>query len=377
MRPKTDYSEKAGWFAKLAALAIIVGTVWMVVYSYRVATNSETALGAWAQQGVVVADTLQIDPANDGRMVYLETIVEPDGDIFDPLFNIGGHYCNLWREVAYYQWIPMSKETTRALTSTEKELLEDISPKHLTREQKEELRSGRKKTTEEYWEKGWYGDTFEGKGAYTNVPPPFTLESVYLHAPTYRAGAYWLNHELGIPERITDMRYVSLSDISIEQVRRAIGPRANGLDIHIAGDTAIYIGQDPANPQLGDIKIEFRADKPERMYILAQANGDSLQPAPIEGVDRKYYVMSYKPFDPDEELKGDSEAFNSMRWVIGILAWLLFVWAAHLLKASIADPMRRIPLLGKAIPKKPGKGTMWLIGTLLAIVVIGLCLLLF
>lgn len=104
MKQANNYSKKAGPVAAIAAIALAISALAIVCYAEKVAKRMQSGLGALSEQQVVRPDGSRVDPSIDGRMVYLETEVKALDELRAPLFDVGGQYGSLLRDVKYYQW---------------------------------------------------------------------------------------------------------------------------------------------------------------------------------------------------------------------------------------------------------------------------------
>lgn len=343
--------EQPGTLRKLLGGVIFLVAVILVMYLVRTSMRMRSAYGYIGETLVENVDTAGVPLKNNGKLVYFGAFTRSNDSITDPMFGIGGKYLAVRRFVQYYQWV----ETK--YTEHEKVDGED------------------KYRTHYEYGLGWVdapvnSANFDEKRGHENVTP-LTIDSKITLAPNVKMGTYTVGKD--IMESIAHLS-VEPSDmeIDIEKARKPLVKALLNMKIHL-GRNAIYYGNDPNEPEVGDVVVRFEVANPMFLYVLAMVEKGSLEPFNFKAVDRKYFKIDVKPFDPKKELEAESGGYIYLVISACLIGWLLIVWAVHWLRGIVVYPMRRLPYIGKAIPDANDGLTLWIVGTYLAIAVIVVC----
>lgn len=348
----------------LIGLGLLMGALALMIYALKNIKTENEDFVQLQQSLVTVTDTTQVDPANDGHMVYLATQLRQVGAAYDPLFGVGGEaYTCIVRNVSYYQWTEQSRKRKKTFTESH-----EAPDGYQTREEKT--------VTEYYYEKAWSGqlhnsDAFHEPGGHRNVQR-LVIDSERFMADGVMAVPYWLGGEMLSNMTSQGGSLVSLKGMSLQQARRPLMEDGMPMGVHLLGDSVIYYGADPADPQLGDVKVSFMgfAMEKNKKYVLALAQGDSLLPYSMKTGNKVYYKISDEAFDAAERMANNVSGNNYFTIFIALVVWLLTVWAVKMLEGRVLNPMCRLPLIGPLLAKTNKKTASWLAGTLLAAVII-------
>ncbi len=343
--------EKAGFWSVLFASGIILCAIIMLIYVERSTTQMQKASDYMMSNFVELTDTATLLPENDNKMVYFRAFEQTDHDIFDPLYGIGGRYLSIDRFVEYYQWIE--------IVTTEK------------------IKYGKEveERTEYTYKKGWSktpvnSDRFDDRRTHENIAP-LIIEPEETRVGTIKMGPYYLGDY--IRKKAANMTSKIL-EINMDMAT-AEKPLANSSvkpKVHLLSNE-IYYGEDPDRPQIGDVKVSFRAAVPDTMYILAKTEQDKLVPHYVEATDYQICQLTPREFDPNYYLDYEEEGAFWLVIVFRVIFWLLIVWAAYYLRGKLVYPMRKIPLLNKTLPKADNKLALWVSGTYLSLVLMVIC----
>ena len=343
--------EKAGFWSVLFASGIILFAIIMLVYVERGTVQMKKASGYMMSNFVELTDTENLLPENDNKMVYFRAYEQTDNDIFDPLYGVGGRYLSVVRFVEYYQWIEIA--------TTEK------------------IKYGKEveEKTEYTYKKGWSktpvnSNGFDERRTHENIAP-LIIEPEKTMVGRIKMGPYYLGDY--IRKEAANMISKTL-ELSMDMAT-AEKPLANSSvkpKVHLL-DQEIYYGEDPDRPEIGDVRVSFRVAVPDTMYILAKTEKDKLVPHYVEATDYQIFQLTPREFDPDYYVKYEEEGAYWLVIAFRVIFWLLIVWATYYLRGKVVYPMRRIPLLGKALPKADNKLALWVAGTYLSLVLIIIC----
>jgi Transmembrane protein 43 len=272
------------------------------------------ALGE-ARAGAIPITADAVAPANDGKLVYLTGPAETQETLSDPQFGISTSALELDRQAQIYQW-QEKKES-----HTEKNLggSEDT------------------KTTYTYT-KIWSAEPinsseFKDQAGHANPTAPATTK-LAVPAKEAHIGAYHLPPELVSKLRADEPLTPSGSDL-------AKIPDPMRSKAHLNG-AEIYLGKDPANPDVGDERVSFKVLRPTTVSLIAQQTGASFQPyATHSGVAVELIQVGTVSA---EALVNQAQSENKM------LTWIIRAGGFILLFIGFAMLFGPLDALGDIIP---------------------------
>lgn len=354
MEDKEELYEAPGVFSQLVGWALMFVAVLMLLYIENVSVGMKKEIAGLGWLIVDKVDTTEAAPVNDGKIVYFGAWTQSNDTVRDPLYGVGGRFLAIRRTVEYYQWVEQEtkeydKQEDRYHTYYEynKAWTEPVDSRHFDEE---------------------YG--------HENVTP-LTIEPLKVLVSGMKMGPYAVDRT--IREGAARMAEEPLTfDMEMKTARQVFAqkiPWKKGPDIrtHLLGNE-IYYGEDPERPQIGDVRVRFIVSKPVFLYVMAQVDGDRLQPYQFSTLaDKDGFKMDIAPFDPHETVSGDLDGYTYLSVTCRIIAWLLIVWAMFRLKGMVVYPLRRMYGVGKIVPEANSGWTLWVVGTYLAIVAVVVC----
>lgn len=197
---------------------------------------------------VVHIDSKVVDPSNDLKLVHATSKVTTDETLADSAFNVKANAIKLKRSVQVYQW------------------QENVE------EKKEKQLGGSEKTTREYsyskvWREGLI-DSAEFKDAEHQNPASIPFSNQTLQAKNVAFGGF------DFPSKLTN----KLNNfIKVDLTSKPV-PSIEAIDNMTVHDGGYFIGEDPLNPQIGDLKVTFEMVEPTTVSIIAQQTENSFQP---------------------------------------------------------------------------------------------------
>ena len=255
-----SYTETTttSWFTRLknGVIAIFIGILLVIGSAILLFWNEGRAITTYRAlvegAGLVISvDSAAPDAANDGKLVHITGPVAPQGTVTDEDFGIAADgSVGLTRNVEMYQWVQEEE------TKTEKNL------------------GGSETTTTTYnYKKEWKSERvasedFKKQDGHEN--PEMAISGAQILVPEAKVGDFTLTGEqvasLGTE---SDIR---LSDENITPFADYLG-----ADYKVtAKNGGIYVGNNPASPQVGDLRITYsRSDLKEASFVGAQ-QGDRI-----------------------------------------------------------------------------------------------------
>jgi len=254
------YTEttRTSWFAKLknGLVGTLIGIVLILVAIYFLFWNEGRAIQTYRAlvegAGLVVsADSANVSPANEGKLVHITGPVKADSMISDQQFGIRADGAlRINREVEMYQWKEKSE------SKTEKNV------------------GGSEDTTTTYsYSKEWStrrndSSNFKVPGGHEN--PDFAVSSSVQTVESAHVGAYKLDGA-----RIASLGDEAAIPLTQADVDRMADSIATTRPVKL-NQGEVYIGNSATSPQIGDLRVRFeRTDLAEASFVGKQ-QGDSI-----------------------------------------------------------------------------------------------------
>lgn len=247
---------RQSWFGRLghAFKGIIAGIVLVIVAFPLLFWNEGRAVKRYKTLkeggGVVVSISAeQVDAANQGKLVHLAGMATTEENLVDETFGVSSEAIKLMRLVEVYQWQEESSSS-----------------------EKKKLGGGTETVTTYTYSKVWSdklisSTDFKKPGGHSN-PAQIKYQSVEMVAQKVRIGAFTLAPFL--IAKMMDYSPVTLgSDYTI--------PKNMKKQAKLNSNT-IFLGKEPAIPQVGDIRINFQEIKPMNISMIAKQSNNTFEP---------------------------------------------------------------------------------------------------
>ncbi|MBF0341047.1 MAG: TMEM43 family protein [Magnetococcales bacterium] len=308
-------SSFSGMLVGLVLILVGLGLMWWnegrTVERYN---TLQEGLGA-----VVEAPMDRIDPAQENRLIHLTGETRVNGELADSVFGVTSHAVRMRREVAMFQWVEKKHEETRKQTGGSSETV----------------------TTYEYV-KEWSGQ-LQKSGQFRHPvghdnPADLLYASQEYTATDVRLGRRVLSAAL--IEQISDFKRLELTPGMMSAKRL---PR--NAQLH---DGGIYLGRDPGQPAIGEMKITFQIANPGPVSVVARQTGESFTPFPTR--TGQTIEMLHSGLRDAQAMFAAEERENAiLAWILRGVGWLC-LWIGF---ALIFSPLRALgdvlPFLGDLI----------------------------
>jgi len=269
---------------------------------------------------VVSASAESILPANEGKLVHLIGRATTEEVLADAEFPVSVTAIKLSREVEMFQW----KEESHAET-------------------REKLGGGTETVTTYTYTKAWSSSLidasqFRQPEGHKN-PASMPYASRHYQASRVDLGAFRLNQSL-----IGRLNRFESFDLGGEYAEAP--PRMAGKKVALQGDT-FYLGWNPSNPQIGDLRVSFKTVMPAPVSIVSQQRGNSFVPYVTKTGEIE--LLEYGETSAAGMFKGAQESNAMLTWVLRGVGFLLMFVGVKL----VLDPLRTlgvvVPLIGNII----------------------------
>ena len=252
--------SRQSWFSRLgnAIKGIVVGFVLFVLAFPLLWWNEGRAVTTYKSlregaAAVVSVSAEQADPANEGRLVHMTGKAVTDDILADAQFGVSVNAIKLQRTVEMYQW------RERKSSSTQKRV------------------GGSTETTETFtYEKTWSSSPidsspFQDAAGHRN-PGSFPYQSVTRVADNVTVGAFKLNSSL----------IGSIGNFRPLEVTAKDGLPPDLAEKTMVHEGGYYIGANPADPQIGDMRVTFAQCPPTEVSLIARQIGNTFEPYQTE-----------------------------------------------------------------------------------------------
>jgi hypothetical protein len=207
---------------------------------------------------VVTVGADKVEPGNDGKLVHVSGMAATKETLADPQFGVSANAIRLRRIVEMRQWKEES-ESKKVKKLGGKEVTETVY------------------TYTEVWSPKLIDSTkFKERDGHEN-PATMPFESQSWEARAVTLGAFELS-----PSLIA--KITSEEALPVGTAETADKPVKMSEDIKTR-DSGFYRGKDPANPAVGDLRIEFKVVKPETVSVIARQVKGTFEPYPAKAGD--------------------------------------------------------------------------------------------
>lgn len=222
----------------LVALAVIL-LFWNEGRAVKRARDLKEGAGT-----VVSVSSEKIDAAMEGKLVHLSGETKAPRPLEDPEFGVSAPAIKLLREVAMYQWVQIEKS-----------------------EEKTKMGGSTEKVTTYSYQKEWKASPvdssqFKVTSGYEN-PREMKYRSTTTLAEGVTLGAF------DLPSFLVS-QIGGATPLSIETLDRASAEVRTVARLHEGG---VYLGKDPGNPAIGDLRVSFLTVPLGPISVVARQTG--------------------------------------------------------------------------------------------------------
>jgi hypothetical protein len=318
------YVETQGYFSRLieSIKGVLFGIVLFLVsfpllwWNEGRAVQTAKSLEEGAARVVPVA---KLDPTNEGKLVHFTGQARTDELLSDHELGVSAAALRLQRRVEMYQWY--EKSTSR----------ENV---------------GGSKTTVYTYDKKWSellisSSSFKEAG-HTN-PSQMRIKPSDVASTKAKLGDF----DLGAP-------IISEHVDKWESLPASVGANAAKLPADLHGKPkqdgdALYVGDNPSSPAVGDCRITYRVVKsPLTMSIVAKQAGRGFVAYPAKAGDA-ILLTAMEAKDANAMFKSAEESNETLTWILRGVGWLCMTFGIFLVLKPISMVANFIPLVGSMV----------------------------
>jgi hypothetical protein len=275
----------------------------------------KTARGLDEGAGIVRSVAAErTDPANDGKLVYVTGMLSTGGPVIDAEFGVRAPALRLSRQVEMYVW----KEETHTESRTK-------------------LGGGEERTTTHKYVREWSDkpiDSSKFKDPRGHTNPSMIYQARETIAPGTRLGGF------AVPNRMLytfgEAKPLALTDAEAGALQIRVNKPVAAID------GTLYVGRDPSQPAVGDMKISFLQVPPQTASVVAAQTGDGFGPYTTHE-DTTVELISAGTV-PAAKMFQAAQAENAM------LTWILRAVGAGLMFVGFSLILGPLGVLGDVIP---------------------------
>lgn len=297
----SDYSEVTydSWFSRVAesiksvvfGFTLVGAAIYGLWWNEGNSVKTLRGLAELRDQAVSVSSD-KVDAANEGAVVHLSGATQSATPLNDETFGLKVNALQLRRTVEMYQWSE-SKQTSK----------------------RKDLAGGTKTVKRYTYKRKWSSshidssDFHKPSARQNKVNPQFRYESGTKLASPVTIGAFTLNREF----------VDSFNNFAPIAPPETLPASLKGAQ---RSPEKIYIGADPTNPKVGDLRITFEAVKHQPVSVIAQQVKSELKSYRASN-DKVFTVIQAGEKDIESIFAQEKKNNSTFTWIVrfvGVLA---------------------------------------------------------
>ena len=323
--------------------ALFIGGTVLLWWNEGRAVRTADMLEEAQQACVEMENPSKKDKSLDGELVCGTAMATTEDSLVDKEFGIGATAISLKRSVEYYQWVEHSE------TKTE-----------------DKLGGSQEEVTTYTYKKEWSDSPIDSEGF---KDPDYKGHNVVLAnveddeqwAENVTFGAYSLNE--GLIHSMTDYEplELDLSDDLLSQMnkntqeayeryygKKDIAPSDSGYNYVHVDENQLYLGVNPAAPQVGDVRVTFEKVMPAKVTVVSVVDGDSFKAFKAKnGEHFQRLVMGKKGID--EIFEGEKTTNTFLTWIFRLVGTLLVIGGLKGIFGIIETLLKVVPFLANIV----------------------------
>lgn len=279
-----------------------------------------------------------INPVNNGKLVYIAGAAMTMETQIDEMFGISSQGISLSRNVQMYQWDEQKD------TKTEKDF------------------GGKERTITTYsYHKGWFSspqnsNNYKQAAEHTNPNMPF-------RSHTFQANIVKVGELQLVPylvSQINNDKSLPLDNVKIPEIYKNNSQVINN---------GIYLGTNPSEPKIGDIKIAYEYVEPGMVSVVAKQNHGMLEVYYMN--EGEIQILKTGTHSAKELFKSAKKSNFLLGWGLRFGGWMVMFIGFAMIFAPLSVIASFVPVLGSII----GAGTgfiAFILASVLSLVMIAI-----
>ena len=144
---------------------------------------------------------------------------------------------------------------------------------------------------------------------------------------------------------VKDSNVVAANDSNAVVVPDSV-PQENKVDlefVHQAGNV-LFLGQSPASPQVGDVRITFQKIMPAKVTIVSQVSGDTFKPFKAKN-GKRFQTLRMGKREVDEIFESEHNANSMWTWVLRFVGVMLVIMSLKMMLGILETLLKVVPFL--------------------------------
>lgn len=329
------------WFSRLGGavkgilfgLILIAASFVLLFWNEGRAVKRQKALEEGEGKVVsVLAD--KVDSGNEGKLVHVSGEAVTDEKLNDPVFGVQANALKIRRSVEMYQW----EESTSSET-------------------KKKLGGGTETVTTYSYSKDWSSNIinsseFKNPQGHAN-PKSMPYQSENWQAKKVNLGDFLLSSSL--VSMINS--FEPLAAGNGEQLPDALKDKAKVVD------GGFYIGEAPASPKVGDLRVTFKMVKPLNVSVVSTQKGNSFVPY-VSSNGNSVELLQTGTHTAEQMFQKAMDDNKALTWILRIVGFVLMMIGFNMLFKLASVVADVIPILGNIVGAGTGIIAFLLAGSL-------------
>lgn len=282
---------------------------------------------------VISTDAYQMEEMNEGKLIHLSDDAMVDEILRDSFFYITVvNVIKLQRIVEIYQW---QEQQSQMSDDTIDYTYEQIWSEQL-------IDSSEFASSEEY-----------------HNPSILPITSQMIQAKRVKLGNFILSSNM--TEQMNRYQRFPMTEYSFLQVRESLSSLFPYKEIHFENGK-YYVGQNPAYPKIGDVRIKFQIVRPETISVIAKQTKSYLDPYQTQS-GGEIELLEFGRVSATQMFSNARMRLFVQQLSHILLEFLLMFLGFYILFGAWWVSKNSLPILGK-----PAHLVGWLISVLIAII---------
>lgn len=343
-------TTSTSWFSRIKGslkgilLGIILFAAAIFLLWWNEARAVKVAKGLTEGSKTVVSVSAEkILPDHEGKLVHTSGPLTSEETLYDEVFAVSAPKAiKLRRQVEMYQWVE------EASTQTEKKL----------------GGSEEAKTTYTY-KKTWVpravdSQSFQKPAGHEN-PGSLPYEAKTHQASEVKLQAFKLSN--GLMGQLTQWRDLPAKETDLANLPPELRNRAQVVD------GKIFIGDNSAQPKVGDLRVSFQKVDPSEVSVIAVQTGSTFKPFTTQQ-GTAIEMLNLGQVEAAKMFEQAQSANRTMTWILRAIGFFLFLFAFSLILRPFSVLADVLPFAGRLVGMGMGF-VSFILAAILTLLIIG------
>lgn len=304
---------KSSFFGFLFSFVLVIAALLLLAWNEHRTLTTYKGLKA-AGDAVVTTSADRIDPAIDGKLVYLSAQVTTEETVQDPDFGVEAPALVLRRSVEMYQW----KENKKT-------------------ESRDKLGGGKETITTYSYEKTWDNEPIDSgrfhQSGHDN-PGEMPWRDQEFAVSDARIGAWQAGGKI--------LGALNASKLTLSE------DSTFPDEFWLADAGKLYSGESPESPQIGDLRVTFTVVPPQPASVIGEASGEGLK-SWTSPADTEIFLVEAGTVDSTTLVANAQSSNSTIGWVLRAVGFMLLWIAFSMMLGPLATLAAVLPPLGRAV----------------------------